>query len=149
MIKFRLLAFVVFCIFLIQGCSENSVDSDKTESPSSVTSIKGKFIRVGDNKRAGIEGVFDLVSEIEFRNEHCHFTYVTTKMSGKYSVDEGFIYIYTGGELGTLSLEIVNMDQLEGEGYIHGTFKREGTFKPVEKVNRIKNSGSNSDKSTV
>lgn len=149
MIKFRLLAFVVFCSFLIQSCSENSVDSDKTESPSSVTSIKGKFIRVGDNKRAGIEGVFDLVSDIEFRNEHCHFTYVTTKMSGKYSIDEGFIYIYTGGELGTLSMEIINNNQLEGEGHIHGTFKREGTFKPVEKVNEIKKSSSNSDKSSV
>jgi hypothetical protein len=148
MMKFKLFAFVVFGGFLIQGCSENSVGSDKAQSQTTINSIKGKYIRVGDNKRAGIEGILDLVSDIEFRNEHCHFTYVTTKMSGKYSIDEGFIYIYTGGELGTLSMEIINKDHLEGEGYIHGTFKREGTFKPIEKAKRISESNKNSKSSS-
>ena len=47
-------------------------------------------------------------------------------MSGKYSVDEGYVYIEVGGDLGTLSLEIVSANQLEGEGWINGSFMREG-----------------------
>jgi hypothetical protein len=129
---------LVFLLILsIASCTSNSSTSN-SELSSNESTLKGKFIRVKDNKRAGIEGILDLISEIEFRNEHCHFTYVGTKMSGKYSMDEGFVYIYTGSDLGTLSMEIVSKDQLEGEGYIHGTFKREGTFVPEEKDQNTK-----------
>jgi|GEM_PF-5824634 len=124
---------VFLLIFGIASCSTETT-IENTEASANESSLKGKFIRVKDNNRAGIEGILDLISEIEFRNEHCHFTYVGTKMSGKYTVDEGFVYIYTGSDLGTLSMEIINEDHLEGEGYIHGTFKKNGTFVPEEKA---------------
>ncbi len=116
----------------IYGCKTESTELAEQTENINIDSIKGKFIRVSDNDRAGIEGVFKLIRDIEFKGNYCHFTYVTIKMSGKYEIDGNFIYIDTGSELGILSLEIINNNQLEGEGFIHGTFKREGTFKPEE-----------------
>ena len=116
----------------IYGCKTESTELAEQTENINLGSIKGKFIRVSDNDRAGIEGVFKLIKDIEFKGNYCHFTYVTIKMSGKYEIDGNFIYIDTGSELGILSLEIINNNQLEGEGFIHGTFKREGTFKPEE-----------------
>lgn len=113
---------------LISCENDSSPTEEKRSSKENAESIKGKFIRVSDNDKGGIEGGFKLIKEIEFKGNFCHFNYSTIKMSGKYEVDEGFVYIETGGELGILSLEIVNSDHLEGEGFIHGTFKREGTF---------------------
>ncbi len=85
----------------------------------------GEFVRVRDNDRGGKENK-TLIETITFRSKFCNFTYDGTPMSGKYSVDEGYVYIEAGGDLGTLSLEIISADQLEGEGFIHGTFAREG-----------------------
>ncbi len=115
--------FLSVLLFVVSCTSDKS--GEKSESPGSAVVPTGKYYRIADNDRAGTEGIMDLVTELEFKKNYCHFTYVTTRMSGKYEVDEGYIYINTGGELGTLSLEIINSNHLEGEGYIHGTFKRE------------------------
>lgn len=122
--------FFFFSLALISCKTDSNPTEENPTSEINAESLKGKFIRVSDNDRGGIEEGFKLIKEIEFKGNFCHFNYVTIKMSGKYEVDEGFVYIETGGELGILSLEIVGSDQLEGEGFIHGTFKREGTFDP-------------------
>jgi hypothetical protein len=129
---------LVFLLILsITSCSTDSKTENEALS-SNETSLKGKFIKIKNNDRAGLERMLNAITEIEFRNEHCHFTYIGTRMSAKFSVDAGFVYIYSGGELGTLSMEIINKDQLEGEGFIHGTFKREGTFVTEEKDQKSK-----------
>jgi len=122
--------FFFFSLALISCKTDINTKEEKPTIEVNAESLKGKFIRVSDNDRGGIEGGFKLIKEIEFKGNFCHFNYVTIKMSGKYQVDDGFVYIETGGELGILSMEIVSNDQLEGEGFIHGTFKREGTFDP-------------------
>lgn len=89
--------------------------------------LQGTFVRVGDNGRGGKEADKNArVEKITFRSKFCNFTYDGTPMSGKYSIDEGYVYIEAGGELGTLSLEIISGNQLEGEGLINGTFMRKG-----------------------
>lgn len=117
----------LICTSSFNSC-KNDLAIESVQEEVTKFTIKGKFFRVADNDRVGIEGLLKFIREIEFKGNYCHFTYVTTKMSGKYEIDEEFIYIDTGGELGILALEIMNNDELEGEGYIHGTFKREGTF---------------------
>ena len=130
------------------GCKTESTELAEQTENINIDSIKGKFIRVSDNDRAGIEGVFKLIKDIEFKGNYCHFTYVTIKMSGKYEIDGNFIYIDTGSELGILSLEIIDNNQLEGEGFIHGTFKREGTFKPEETKKSKQKTNSNIETKT-
>ena len=46
-------------------------------------------------------------------------------MSGEYSIDGNYVYIAVGGELGTLAMEIINENTLEGEGWISGTFDKQ------------------------
>lgn len=112
----------LFLLTLLVACK-----SEVEPSEVDVETLQGTFVRVSDNGRGGKEAdKSPRVEEITFRSKFCNFTYDGTPMSGKYSVDEGYVYIEAGGELGTLSLEIVSADQLEGEGWINGTFMREG-----------------------
>lgn len=142
---FKILITILISSIFLPGCSESNVENDENVDPLRMTSIKGKFIRDKDNNRAGFEKNFQLIKDIEFKGNYCHFTYATIKMNGKFEIDEGFVYINTGTELGILSMEIISNNQLEGEGYIHGTFKREGAFKPVEKIKQTKKTNRNSD----
>ena len=97
--------------------------------PEEVTAerLVGEFVRVKDNGRVG-ESQKDapLITNITFRSQFCNFSYDGSPMSGKYTVDEGYVYIEAGGDLGTLSLEVITANQLEGEGLINGSYMREG-----------------------
>lgn len=130
------------------GCKTESTELAEQTENINIGSIKGKFIRISDNDRAGIEKYVTIIREIEFKGSHCHFKYLGTPMSGKYEIDENFVYITTGGELGMLSLEIIDNNQLEGEGFIHGTFKREGTFKPEDTKKSKEKTNSNIETKT-
>ena len=103
--------------------------------------LVGEFVRVRDNGRGGKENTAH-VETITFRSKFCNFTYEGTPMSGKYSVDEGYVYIEAGGDLGTLSLEIISENQLEGEGKMNGTFMREGHEEEVEGDGKSSNASS-------
>lgn len=108
-------------IFILASCTNSSID--------------GKYIKIKSNDRGGLLGdVFGgLVSELEFKDNHCNFVYFGIPMSGEYEIDKGHIYVHVGGELGTLSLEIVDKNTLEGEGWIAGTFKKTTSFKAKNK----------------
>jgi hypothetical protein len=91
------------------------------------TSLKGKYLKVSDNDRGSITNFLDLslIEEVDFGIEMCRFEYFGIPMSGNYKIDDNYVYIEVGGELGTLSMEIINKETLEGEGWISGTFKKQ------------------------
>lgn len=132
-----LLPFLFFSVFLF-SCGEQNEIPLESEPTESVSELSGKFIRVADNDKGGLYEQSRLIREIEFKGKYCQFLYVGTPMSGKYEIDKNFVYITTGSELGILALEIINSNRLEGEGYIHGTFKREGTFVKEESSAELK-----------
>jgi hypothetical protein len=84
--------------------------------------VEGKYVRIKENDRAGFLGLGGMIDEVEFGEKVCRFNYFGMSMSGKYFIDKNYLYIETGGELGMLSMEIINSDTLEGEGWIEGTF---------------------------
>ena len=113
----KFLILFVIPVILLASCTNSSID--------------GKYIKTKSNDRGGLFG--GLISEIEFKNNHCNFVYFGIPMSGKYEIDEGHIYVFVGGELGTLSLEIIANNTLEGEGWFAGTFKKASSFKAENK----------------
>lgn len=66
-----------------------------------------------------------LVEKVQFTEKFCRFDYAGNPMSGEYKIDGNYVYIEMGGELGTLAMEIINDETLEGEGWISGTFKKQ------------------------
>lgn len=114
----KYLVSVLTLVIVLVSCSSDPTDIEAHR-------LVGDFFRVKENGRGG-NAKDEKVEQITFRSKYCNFTYNGTPMSGKYSVDEGYVYIEAGGKVGTLSLEIINENQLEGEGIIHGTFGREG-----------------------
>ena len=107
------IASILFLTLLLMGCSNSS--------------IEGTYIKVKENDRGSDLNFLGLsiVKEITFGDKMCHFDYFGTKMGGEYSIDGKYVYIAVGGELGTLTMEIINDDILEGEGWISGTFKKQ------------------------
>lgn len=94
-------------------------------SISCTPSIKGKYI----SERSG------LIEDFSFQDEFCHFKYMWIgELAGRYTVDNGFVYIETNSELGTLSLEIVNDYTLKGQGWASGIFIKEGYEKEYYKT---------------
>lgn len=91
--------------------------------------IQGKYVRVSDNGKGndllGAMEVTGLVSYIEFNGKHCTFNYFGILINAPYEIDGASIYIYEGGELGVLKMEIVDGNKLEGEGWIDGTFVKQ------------------------
>jgi Bacterial SH3 domain. len=112
-----LLSCVTFLLFLV-GCNI---------SPS----LDGQYIKIKDNDRGSSLNVLNmnLVKEVNFGNNMCRFDYFGTTMSGQYKIDGNYVYIQVGGELGTLAMEIIDKETLEGEGWISGTFKKINSFK--------------------
>ena len=94
-------------------------------------SIDGQYIKIKDNDRGNSMNVLNLnlVKEVNFGNNMCRFDYFGTTMSGQYTIDGNYVYIQVGGELGTLAMEIIDKETLEGEGWISGTFKKINSFK--------------------
>jgi hypothetical protein len=94
----------------------------------STNQIQGKFIRISNNNKEnnllGALKVKGLVEYIEFNGSHCSFDYFGIKISASFEIDGTKVYINSGGELGTLTMEIVNGNRLEGEGWIDGTFEK-------------------------
>ena len=80
------------------------------------TSLEGRYINKVKTS---------LVTEVNFGEKLCRFDYFGIKMSGEFTVDKNFVYIKTGGELGTLAMEIIDEKTLKGEGWISGTFKKQ------------------------
>lgn len=115
----KIIALFVVSIILFSSCMNSSID--------------GKYIKTKTNDRGSLLNLGGLVSELEFKNSHCNFVYFGMPMSGKYEIDNGYIYVYVGGELGTLSLEIIDKNTLEGEGWVAGTFKKASSFKAENK----------------
>ena len=104
-----------FILVLFTGCT-NSID--------------GLYVRVKDNDRSGVvAGIFKgLIEKLDFKDKHCSFEYFGMKMSGQYEIDKNYIFVNTGGDLGTLSFEIIDDNTLEGEGWAYGTFKSIKSF---------------------
>lgn len=102
-------------------------------SCTSTPKLEGKFIKVKENSRGSSLNFlnFNLVKEVTFGDNMCRFDYVGTTQSGRYTIDGNYIYIEVGGELGTLAMEIIDNETLEGEGWISGTFKQESSL-PAE-----------------
>lgn len=90
-------------------------------------SVEGTFVKVKENDRGTSINVFNkgLVDQLTFGETMCRFNYFGIQMSGEYKVEDNYVYIEVGGELGTLSLEIINEATLEGEGWISGTFQKQ------------------------
>jgi uncharacterized protein YgiM (DUF1202 family) len=88
--------------------------------------LDGKYLKIKDNNRGSNLNILNmnLVNEVNFGKNMCRFDYYGTTMSGQYSIDGNYVYINVGGELGTLAMEIINNETLEGEGWISGTFKK-------------------------
>lgn len=131
--KYVIPVFALLLIIASCGSDPSEIDAER---------LVGDFFRVKDNGRGGTNNNANIGS-ITFRSKFCNFTYNGTPMSGKYSVDEGYVYIEAGGDLGTLSLEIINENQLEGEGLINGTFGREGFEGEMVEVSGNGKSGGN------
>lgn len=94
---------------------------------STSTDIKGKFYKTKENDRGHSLNILGsgLVSELEFKDKYCHFNYFGNPMSAEYEIANNSIYVKVGGELGTLTFEIIDSETLEGEGWASGTFKKQ------------------------
>ena len=90
-------------------------------------SLEGTFVKVKENDRGSTLNVFGkgLVDKMNFGETMCRFNYFGITMSGKYTIENNYVYIAVGGELGTLSMEIIDETTLEGEGWISGTFEKQ------------------------
>lgn len=109
----RKLAVIILGIMLLSSCAK--------------TSIEGKFVKVKENDRGSSMNVLgmNLIKEVNFGDKICRFDYFGTTMSGEFTIDGDYVYIEVGGELGTLAMEIIDNQTLEGEGWISGTFKKQ------------------------
>ncbi|HNW69648.1 MAG TPA: hypothetical protein PKI01_04545 [Bacteroidales bacterium] len=65
-----------------------------------------------------------LFLEFSFKKRHCNFIYFGLKMGGKYEVEDDYVYIEAGGELGNLTLKIIDRNTLKGESWACGTFRK-------------------------
>ena len=107
------IAVILFAIFTLISCANKL--------------IEGKYIKVKENDRGSSLNVLglNLIKEVNFGEKICRFDYFGTTMSGEYSIDGNYVYIAVGGELGTLAMEIIDENTLEGEGWISGTFEKQ------------------------
>jgi len=110
----RNLLLIISLGFLLLSCNTNP-------------SVDGTFIKTKENDRGTVMNVFGkgLVNSVSFGETMCRFNYFGTQMSGKYKIEDNYIFIEVGGELGTLTMEIIDETTLEGEGWISGTFEKQ------------------------
>jgi len=115
---------ILTCLFL--SCNQNEINNEPT--PKAEESIRGKYVRVDHikiDKVSDLVGGFGLISEITFHNKNCEFEYAGLSMSGSYVLDGNKIFIDAGGQIGKLSMELINNYKLQGAGYINGVFMNE------------------------
>jgi hypothetical protein len=100
-------------VLILSGCGNNT--------------LEGRYVKIKENDRGSSLNLLgiNLVKEVNFGDEICRFDYFGTTMSGKYTIDNNYVYINVGGDLGTLAMEIIDDNTLEGEGWISGTFKKQ------------------------
>ena len=113
-------------ILLIVIASTSCVNAPSIIKPK----VEGRYVKVKDNGREGsLNFLKNLILEVNFGEKVCRFDYVGTTMSGEFTIDGNYVYINTGTELGTLAMEIIDSNTLEGEGWICGTFQKQPTKK--------------------
>jgi uncharacterized protein YgiM (DUF1202 family) len=100
---------------------------------SSCTDVKveGKYYLIKSNGREDNYG--GQINEIIFREDSCSFEVYKILSGGPVRVEKNTLYLDIGGELGTLTMEIIDWQTLEGEGFIGGTFKREDYYRATNK----------------
>ena len=105
--------YLALSVLILSGCTK--------------TNLSGHYIKVKENDRGSSLNVLkiNLVKEVNFGEKICRFDYFGTTMSGEYTIDKNYVYIHVGGDLGTLAMEIIDENTLEGEGWISGTFKKQ------------------------
>ncbi|MCK9400660.1 MAG: hypothetical protein M0Q51_11800 [Bacteroidales bacterium] len=108
--------FILLIVFVSTGC----VNAPVIVKPK----VEGKYVKVKDNGRGSSLNLLNinLIKEVNFGEKICRFDYFGTTMGGKYTIDGNYVYIEVGYDIGTLAMEIVGSDTLEGEGWISGTF---------------------------
>jgi hypothetical protein len=106
-------AYIFFIILLTIGCSR--------------AKLEGTFIKVKENDRGSSMNLLglSLIEKVYFTDSHYRFEYAGNPMSAEYKVDKNYVYIDVGGDLGTLTMEIIDDKMLEGEGLISGTFRKQ------------------------
>jgi len=118
------LFYSIIIVGLFTACSTNS-DSSNEELKKETEFTKGKYVRVDHikiDKVSDAVGGFGLISEITFHNKNCEFDYVGLSMSGSYEVDGNKVFIDAGGQIGKLSMELIDNNKLQGTGFINGIF---------------------------
>ena len=77
-------------------------------------------------KYSRVQGTYigrGLFNKFIFKKEHCNFEYLGIGMSGRYAIEDDFVYIESAfGTLGNISLKIIDNNTLEGEGWATGIF---------------------------
>jgi len=63
---------------------------------------------------------------VMFQNEFCHFKYFFYEVAGKYTIDNDYVFVETKSEIGTVSFRIINSYTIEGQGWVAGTYVKEG-----------------------
>jgi hypothetical protein len=87
--------------------------------------LNGTFNKLNENDRGSyITNSKGLISNVTFSDKYCRFEAYGTTMSGQYKIDGKYVYIDAGQEFGTMTMEIIDSNTLEGEGWISGTFKK-------------------------
>ena len=108
----------IIIIIFFTSCTENK-------------SIEGHYIRIDTNIKiesiGDAVGGFGLISEITFYKEHCEFNYFGLPMSGPYEIEGNKIFINSGGQIGNLSMIILDNHYLKGTGFINGKFLEESS----------------------
>lgn len=109
----KYILFLILSILIFSGCTK--------------TTLSGRYVKVKENNRGSELNLLklNLVKQVNFGDKVCRFDYFGTTISGEYTIDKNYVYIKVGGDLGTLSMEIIDDQTLEGEGWISGTFKKQ------------------------
>jgi hypothetical protein len=108
----RYLSLLLLSALILSGCTKSK--------------LEGRYIKTKENDRGNSMNILglSLINEVNFGDKICRFDYAGISMSGEYTIDKNYVYINVGGELGTLSMEIIDNQTLEGEGWISGTFEK-------------------------
>jgi len=131
----------VITAFLIASCNQNDSITKDEESPEEVKSIKGKYVRVDHiqiKSASDAVGGFGLISEITFHEKNCEFLYFGIPMSGSYELDGRKIFINAGGQIGNLSMTLLDGNKLQGSGFINGIFMNQKSKEYIDYKERTK-----------